>query len=378
MPERVLRASLAWAILALLSVPRAVPAAGIAVGHIGSRTGEAVEPAWHAAFRTGAEEVGGNKPTTPSLAEVAPARLALQKGEDEYLKARLRAAEKLLVQAADAFLGSPAALDADVVTHALILLAEVQLANGRSAAAEKTLERGLLNVPDFPGPVGALPPEVATLQARVSTRTQAQITGHLEVTADVPGVTVFVAGRPLGEAPLQRGGLPPRALAVRLVATGEPPMERVIDFAAGPGVLHWASSEARRAALAAAAVRGDEAALMAAGADLETAIGADTSCVALIEDEGHVVVIRFAGRAGQILAGQRVPPPDAVGGWRALGRFCGPGAAANLDAAAATRRLRPPPEAVRSADGLSSRTWIALSLLGLGVGAGGAGRIGST
>jgi hypothetical protein len=371
-PERAARRALGAVGLCLLSLQSAT-AAGVAVGHIGTRTGEAIEPTWHAAFRQGAEETGA-RPTPPSPpADDSPAAQALQKGEDEYLKAHLRTAEKLLAQAAVGFLGKPADLRAEPAARALILLAEVQLANGRAAAAEKTLERGILQLPDFPGPTGALPPEVAALVARILPRTQAQLTGRLEVTADVPGVTVTLGERRLGEAPLQRGGLPPRALPVRLSMPGEPPIERVVDLGAGPAVLHWASSEARRAALAEAAVRGDEAGLLAAGAELEAATGAGSSCVALLEDEGHALVVRFSGKGGRILSGHRAPPPDAPGGWRVLGRFCGSEAPGNLDAAATARRLRPAPETVADAAETSPRTWVALSLLGAGVVAAGAG-----
>jgi hypothetical protein len=371
-PERAPRRTLTVVGLWLASLSSAI-GADVAVGHIGTRTDETLDPTWHAAFRQGAEEAGARAVPSPPPPEDAPAAQALQKGEDEYLKAHLRTAEKLLAQAVDGFLGRPDDFRADPAARALILLAEVQLANGRAAAAEKTLERGILQVPDFPGPTGALPPEVATLVARILPRTQPQLTGRLEVTADIPGVTVTLGDRRLGEAPLQRGGLPPRPLPVRLSAPGEPPLERVADLAGGPVVLHWASSDARRAALAEAAVRGDEAALLAAGADLEVALGAATSCVALVEDEGHALVVRFAGKGGRILSGHRAPPPDAPGGWRVLGRFCGPEAPGNLDAAATARRLRPAPETVPDAAETSTRDWVALSLLGAGVVAAGAG-----
>lgn len=339
-------------------------AASVAVGDIAVRDGPAADPTASAAFREGAAEAG--PAVTPAASAPFPGLAELEKGEDEYLKGRFRTAEKLLAQACDAFLTVPESLQVEPASRAFTLLAEVQLASNRAQAAEKTLERAVRNLPEFPGPGASPAPEVQTVLDRLGDRLQGQLGGVLSVEGNLPGVAVSLAGRALGEAPLRREHLPPRGFLVELSRPREPVQRRIVDLSRGPVSLRWAEPGAERAALAAAAVAGNLPSLFAAAGALESATGAETSCLALAHDDRQVLVVQLAGGRQRLLGGQPVNLPDSPSGWRALGRYCAPGAPLNLDAAAVARLIQPDTSATPPSPGEGQRIagW---SLLGVGV-----------
>jgi hypothetical protein len=334
-------------------------------------------PSDTAAFRLGAEEanpVGGD----PLLEEArAAADAALARGEDEYLKARLRGAEKQFELAADGYLSRPESLDAERAARALTLLAQVHLALGRSAAAEAVVARALREVPGYPGAV-VPPPEVAALISALRSRPASRPAGRLRVESEVPGVAVRVAGLPLGPAPIARDDLPARPLPVVLTAPNGEVLRVVVDLSSGPATVTWRTLDALRADVAAAARAGDETGLFTAAARIEATTGAAQTCLALLDDGAEVLVVRLAGRAGRVLGGRTLPlPPDAAG-YRALGRACHGPAAGELSAAEASRRLfRDAVDARTSAEGpeasLTAPPWVVFGLAGLATAAAGFG-----
>lgn len=370
-PHRARAGFRLWAALGLLSgLAGEAGAAPVAVADPVGRDGAPLEASLAAAFRAGAEEANDPAVTpNPHLAAALDAAAAeLAKGEDEYLKAHLRTAEKALQSACDGFMADAMAPSTERATRASLLLAEVQLALNRTGSAEKTLERALALLPEFPGAGAAPAPEVMAVIERLRPRLSGQLGATLAVTSDVAGTQVSLAGVALGVAPVTRGGLPQRAYVVELAPPGRPPVRRRVDLAPGAVAVRYAEAVAQRAALARAAAEGDPDEVLTAAAALQAETGLDTACAAVVdEDTQTAIVARLDGTARRFLGGQRAAAPDGPSGWRALGRFCGRSAGGNLDAAAAARRLRGgvgPDEAAPGA-----RPWRVVSYVLMGAGA---------
>lgn len=279
------------------------------------------------AFTEGASELAPGLATGlehPLNKERGLALAALSRGEEEYLKARLRTAEKLLASASDGLLADPSTLDAEAATRALVLLAQTQIAGGKLSAAEKTLERGLRAIPRFPNAAVDPPPEVVALVERLRPRIQTQLTGKLSVQSEVPGTLVFLGGTPLGTAPLTAGELPALRLTARLFAAGEPLLVKEVDLSLAPAELGLtAVSAGLRKMAATALIDRDEPATALALAALASAHEATEVCFAMILEDGPVVVARVSQDGRRYLAGHRQATPTSTADWRALGRHCG-------------------------------------------------------
>lgn len=365
--------------LVLLSGPAMAAAApATAAADLTTRDGPAESSAVEG-FRLGAEE---DNPA-PSAHTDPPARAeadaALGRGEDEYLKARLRGAEKQFSLAADAYLSSPAALDAARASRALTLLAQVHLALGRGAAAEKAIERALRFVPGFPGAV-VPPPEVAAIVSRLRSRPDLQTKGRLSVTSERAGVRVTLGGLVLGTAPLDRDDLPQHRLALTLTDPDGGMMSTEVDLAAGPATIAWRPVGQLRAAVGDALRRGDENAFFAAASDLEASTGAAQTCVGVLESDGTALVARVVGRRRAFDGGDVQPVAPDESGFRALGRRCRTASSEGLGSVDVGRRLFPHrdhPVGVEAPVGSSTATvaprWVTLGLTGLAVIAAGTG-----
>jgi tetratricopeptide (TPR) repeat protein len=365
--------------LALALAPGAAAAAGSAATDLTTRSAAADAEAIEA-FRVGVEE--GNPTGGPSGPEAGrtAADAALTRGEEEYLKARLRGAEKQFALAADTYLSAPEALDATRASRALTLLAQVHLALGRTAAAEKAIERALRHVPGYPG-TWVPPPEVAALLARLRTRPDLQPTGRLTVNSEHAGIEVAVAGLALGPAPVRRDDLPAGPLAVSLTAPDGRVTSTVVDLSTGPAVVTWRPVERLRSAAAEAVRAGDAAGLFEAAAGLERTLGADETCVGILEPDGRALLVRIAGRTRRVQGGRATPAPDGAADFVALGRTCRPGMAGELSSTEAERLLFPLAGGVTGPAAVSGppaspegpARWITFALAGLAATAVGVG-----
>lgn len=369
------------AALALALAPGVAAAAGTAAAELTARS-EAADADSIESFRAGVEE--GNVPAGPPASEAIrmAADAALARGEEEYLKARLRSAEKQFALAADTYLSGPEALDAIRGSRALTLLAQVHLALGRPGAAEKAIERALRHVPGYPGSF-APPPEVAALLARLRARPDLQPVGRLTVQSEQAGVEVAVAGLALGAAPVRRDDLPAVPLEVTLTAPGGRVTSIVVDLSAGPAVVSWRPVERLRTAAAEAVRAGDAAGLFEAAAGLERSLGVDETCIGVLEPEGWALLVRIGGRTRRVFGGVAASAPAEPAGFLALGRTCRLGTAGELSATEAERLLFPlnpldarrpdPRERTAALVGGGPIRWVPWTLVGLAVTAAGVG-----
>jgi len=379
------------------SIARAAPSAPRFVGAVaedsepsdGALSSEAL-----AAFVAGAQEVGVSTwlgtgppdgstalPATESVGVTAPpsALDAIARAEAEFLKARLRGAEKPLAQAIEMLVPAEGLVVGPAGTRALVLLAQVQFALGKAAAAEKTVEQGLTHIPRFPESVGEPPPEVAELVARVRSRLAGSLDGALHVEAAPAGTEVFLAGVRLGVAPAVFDGLPRRGFRLSMRVPGDVAVTQDVDVVQVTRVDAPERSVSLHRRFLAGVARSDRAEVRLVGEALARRMGVTTLCVARLRDDA-VVVARLdpfaasgqdddAGVVGALVAA--VPDSDAP--WRALGRACAAtNSAADLAPATALFGARPASDAGEDA-GLNWSKVVGWSLIGAGTAGLGAG-----
>jgi hypothetical protein len=278
----------------------------------------------------GLPDASTEPPPVDSVGVTAPpsALDAVARAEGEFLKARLRGAEKPLAQAIETLVPTEGLVVGPAGTRALVLLAQVQFALGKAAAAEKTVEHGLTHIPRFPESVGEPPPEVAELVARVRGRLAETLVGALHVEAAPAGTEVFLAGVRLGVAPAVFGGLPRRGYRLSMRVPGDVAVTRDVDIVKVTRIDAPESSNALHRRFLAGISRADRAEVRHVGEALARRLGVTTLCVARVRSD-TVVVARLdpfassgseddAGVVGALVA----PIPDADAEWRALGRAC--------------------------------------------------------
>jgi|GEM_PF-3573034 len=349
-----------------------------------------------AAFVAGAQEVGVSAwlgagppdasteaPPADSVGVTAPpsALEAVARAEGEFLKAHLRGAERPLAQAIDTLVPAEGLVVGPAGTRALVLLAQVQFALGKAAAAEKTVEQGLTRIPRFPESVGEPPPEVAELVARVRGRLAETLDGTLHVEAAPAGTEVFLAGVRLGVAPAIFDGLPRRSFRLSMRVPGDVAVTRDVDIVRVTRIDAPESSGALRRRFLAGVARSERAEVRLVGEALARRMGVTTLCVARVRSD-VVVVARldpFAASGGEDDAGvvgalvAPAPMPDADAEWRSLGRACAAtNSASDLAPATALFGARPAQDAVDDG-GPSWAKIVGWSLIGAGTAGLGAG-----
>lgn len=292
-------------------------AAPVLVG-LASRDG-AIGPAEQAAFRTGAQ-------TTPAKANPAlldAALTALERGEAAFLELKLRPAERSLKAAFDGLIGAIASLDDAVpAVRAGLLLVQVQLARGRRAQAEATVERALLALPGFPAG-GQPPPDVQPIIDSARARLKSRLTASLTVSTTPPGAYVRLNGVPVGQSPVTVGALGPGPVRLTIQA-GRRVISRALVLKSGRAEarIYAGESTPAHAQLLAALAAGKPADVYLAASALQSMTGADTACAGLIVPQRGVYILRLDGPRRRVAGAYRVPRPSRAEDWRALGRFC--------------------------------------------------------
>ncbi len=350
-------------------------ARGPVVGGVVARPDVEVQPDAAAAFEAGADEAPGGRARmisselSPSrTAQVQAAVRALAEGEQRYLEFELEAARDALDAAVDGFLDAPTELlDAQPATRAVLRLAQVHIALKQTREADKAIERALLGIPRFPAG-GSPPPD---LEARIEDargRLSVQFGARLTVGSATPGARVRVNGVVLGRTPLVAGGL--ARGPVRVTVDGPSGAEtRLVDLASGEAEVQVVSSSETLAELRGAIAQGDAERGWRAASLLQSSFQADSTCLAVVDDDG-VVVARLDASARSYEGGHRAAPtPSDPEGWRALGRFCSPGSRSNMAPAEVGEALWPESSAGGGGFGRSGWGWTAVGVGAASLGA---------
>jgi len=371
--ERILAFNCAF-IFAFTGAP-ASALAGPVVGGVVARPSAVLPSGAVDAFEAGVDEAPGGRARRIGAAAPAGGRFdegeaALKLGEQKYLEVELKAAKAALTTAVDVFLDEPTDLiDARPATRAVLRLAQVCVALKRRKEADRVLERALLALPRFPA--GTSPPP--DLRGRIETarrRLRHQFGATLRITSARSGASVLVNGVALGVTPLEVDGLARRPVRVTVTPPGGAPESRLVDLAGGAAEVQVVSASATVDQLRTSIARGDAEAGWTAAARLQASFQADSTCLAVVDEEA-VVVARLDATRRAVVGAHSASPPSDASGWRALGRFCSTGAASNLAPAEVIEALWP--SAVEaSAGGRFTRSAAGFTLAGLGVASWGA------
>ena len=299
------------------------------------------------AFAAAARDFGAGATASPPVdqarqQDIGTALSAFQRGQAAYLEVELRRAERELSSAVDLFLGDPSTLaDADPAVRAVLLLAQVGLAQRRPDFADQVLERALRALPGFPGDGVPPPPDVAERIAAARARLRTDAHATLGVTSAPAGLSVRLNGMPVGRTPVTLEGVAAGTVRVMLASPGATvPRSRVVDVGSEPVAVHFGDVELAAAALRASVRSGSAAEGWRAASEYQAASDAGVVCVAVVVG-AQAVVARLDGAAQAVLGGARLPVPTDDEGWAGLARYCGSAAPGGLGPAEVVGALWP-------------------------------------
>lgn len=370
------RAAVILGLAAALTGPGA--GAAPAIGGVVARPAIELPPDAEAAFRNAAAEFSVG---TPEAAPVDPARQqaigaalsALQKGEQAYLEVELRTAEKALRAAVDGLLADPTTLaDAEPAQRAVLLLAQVFLAQRRPEAADDVLERAIGVLPGFPGDGVPPPPDVLTRIDAARDRVKAEAAAVLRVTSEPSGRRVRVNGVPVGQTPVELDAVRAGTVRVMLATRGAVPRSRVVAISGDRVDVHFADPATQAAALRASVRSGDADAGWAAAARLQAEAEADQVCLAVV-DAQRAVVARLDAATRAVRGGVSTAPPRDADGFAALGRYCAAQAPSDLEPAEVVDALWPADAPTPTAGGGFGQAAWGYTALGTGAAVAGLG-----
>ncbi len=368
------------ALIAGLAAALIGPTAGAApaIGGVVARPPVELGPEAEAAFRAAAAEfsVGTAEaaPVDPARQQAIGAALsALQRGEQAYLEVELRTAERALRAAVDGLLADPTTLaDAEPAQRAVLLLAQVFVAQRRPEAADEVLERAIGVLPGFPGDGVPPPPDVLARIEGARARVKADAGAVLRVTSEPAGRRVRVNGVPVGRTPVELDAVRTGTVRVMLATRGAVPRSRVVAIRGDRVDVHFADPATQAAALRASVRSGEADAGWAAAARLQTDAEADQVCVAVVDAE-RAVVARLDAATRSVRGGVSTAPPRDADGFAALGRYCGAQAPSDLAPAQVVDALWPADVSPAESGGGFGRTGWAYTALGTGAAVAGLG-----
>ena len=367
-------------IIAVCLPPAAVcaPAVGVVVARPPSTLPKGAEEA----FRLGVSEsvdgvASGTRPPPISparLREVKAADRALEEGRAAYLDVQLEAAEKHLSHAVNLYFADPTTLpDADPASQAALLLAEVRSMLKRAEPSNAALQRAFSVIPGFPR--GSPPPSLSGRIDRVRRRLMRSQAARLEIVTEPPGTPVRVNGALVGRSPVTIEGPIRGEVRVRAERPSGATQERIVLLGPTKIRVHFVEHHGQaRQNLGAALVAGHSARTWRGARKLQGTLGADETCVALVDGHGNAIIARLDGRRRIVRGGHVTSSPSHADDWRALGRFCSADAQSNRDAVELEELLWPPfPLDETSGDAFNARGawgWGAVALAGGAAGLG--------